>query len=74
MGYKWKQYRRYIVECPYYKKEDRQVIYCSGVVADSSIHLAFAMPSECKVYKQKICSGNYKECKVYQMLEELNNE
>lgn len=74
MGYKWNQYRRYSVECPFYKKEDRQVIYCHGVVENSSIHLAFALPAECKAYKQKFCSGNYKECEVYKMLEELNNE
>ena len=74
MGYKWKQYRRYNVECPFYKKEDRQVIYCSGIIDNSSVHLAFGYPTDCKEYKKKICSGNYKECRVFRMLEELNDE
>ena len=74
MGYKWKRYIRKSVECPYYKKEDRQVIYCSGLVDNSSVHLAFALPSDCKTYKDSICGKNYKVCKVYKMLEELNNE
>ena len=73
MGGKWKQYTRKSVECPFYKKENRQVVYCSGVAENSSIHLAFGTPTDCQAYKDTICTHNYKFCRVYKMLEEVDN-
>lgn len=70
MGHKWKQYTRKSVECPFYKKESRQMVYCSGLVNESSIHLAFADPTACKMYKDAVCGQDYKRCRVYKMLEE----
>lgn len=36
-----------LVRCPYYKYEEPQMIYCEGVVNDSSLHLAFHQRHKC---------------------------
>ena len=74
MGCKWNQYTRKSVECPFYKKESRQVVYCAGVAENTSIHLAFGAADVCHVYKETICGNNYKLCKVYNMLMEVADE
>ena len=67
------QYHSKSTECPFYKKEDRQVIFCSGIVPCSSIHVAFGHDSDCIEYKTSRCRSNYKQCNVYRMLEEIND-
>lgn len=67
------QYRRKSAACPFYKKEDRQTIYCSGVIKNSSTHLAFGYDEDCKKYKDIICGNDYEKCRVYQMLEDMYN-
>ena len=70
MGRKWRTYTRKSAQCPFYKKETTQVIYCSGIEDNSSIHMAFGNASECKAYKDTICGCHYNQCKVFSMLEE----
>ena len=65
------QYRSITAKCPFYKREDRQTILCSGIVEDSSVHLAFGRDADCIDYKTKLCRSNYRLCKVYKMLEEM---
>lgn len=55
--------------CPFYKKEDKQMVFCDGVEPNSSTHLAFANASDCQAYKHKHCRNEYTECEVYRMLE-----
>ena len=66
---KSKQTRRYTITCPFYNKEERQVIYCKGMLPNTSIHLAFGNAMECFDYKAKICTINHEGCPIYQMLE-----
>ena len=58
------------VICPYYKHEDTQVIYCNGVKIGTVLHLAFASPTDAKIYKREICQKCWKECKIAKMLSE----
>ena len=32
--------------CPYYKREERQMVYCEGVDEQSVIHLAFPLAKQ----------------------------
>lgn len=57
--------------CPFYHHEDKQVIYCDGIVPDSVIHLAFANNTDAKAYKVKYCRNCYNECLISQLLEEV---
>lgn len=59
-----------LAKCPYYRKEDSQMIYCDGVQADSVIHLAFANRLDAKDYKKEMCRDDYQGCLIYQMLAE----
>ena len=54
--------------CPFYKHENRNVIYCEGVKEGIVNHLAFANPSECLLYKKEYCRCNYNQCPTYKML------
>lgn len=55
-------------KCKYYLHEDPRMIYCEGVQEGNVLHLAFASASDAKDYKQCRCQGDYKKCKVYEML------
>lgn len=50
------------VQCPYYKEEERQKIYCEGVVKSSSSIQTFATPQAQKEYEDKFCKGCWKNC------------
>ena len=61
--------------CPHYKHEDSQMIYCDGVQDGSVVHLAFASKTDAVGYKVSHCRcKDYKQCKIYQMLEENNDD
>ena len=66
------QYRCKTAMCPFYKKEDRQIIYCGGVADNSSIHLAFGFASSCNDYKTHRCRDDYQGCHIYRMLEDIH--
>jgi hypothetical protein len=54
--------------CPFYKHESRQVIFCEGVRDDTVLHLAFANPSDCILYKKQYCRCNHLQCPISSML------
>lgn len=55
--------------CPFYRHENRNVLYCEGIIEGTVIHVAFANPSECLSYKKKCCRcSDYKHCPIYKML------
>lgn len=57
-----------LVKCPYYKFEERQMIYCEGVQDGTALHLAFDTPANLKDYKQRNCKGCYNQCLIAKML------
>ena len=54
--------------CPFYKYENRNVIYCEGVNEGTVIHIAFANPSECLSYKKQFCRCEHTQCNISKML------
>ena len=58
-------------KCPYYKCEERHEIFCRGPQDGTSMHLAFAIPAEKKVYMKKHCKNEcgYCQCLIEQVLE-----
>ena len=59
------------VVCPYYKSEEKQLIYCRGPQVDTAIHVAFAYPADKVKYKEKFCERDYRFCGLARMLEEV---
>lgn len=49
--------------CPYYKDEDRQKVFCEGLVPNSSIHVAFSTPEMRKEFERNYCkSWDFETC------------
>ena len=67
------QYVSKLAVCPFYKRENRYLICCSGLADNSSIHLAFGLASDCKAHKTSRCRSDYMKCSVYRMLEGMND-
>jgi hypothetical protein len=63
-----KRYTSLKAVCPFYKHENRQVIFCEGIGEDSVIHLAFANPSDCLSHKKRYCRCSHTECSISKML------
>ena len=57
-----------LVKCPYYKGEEKQMIFCEGVQEGSAIHLAFDTSPNLKEYKNRFCKRCYNQCLVAEML------
>ena len=56
----------YHARCPFYKAEDRNVIYCEGVTDTSTIQLAF--PGNARPYKEEYCGGDWEKCLIAKAL------
>ena len=53
-------------QCPFYKAEDRNIIYCEGVKDNSSIHNAF--PGNAAEYKKEFCCDDWESCLIAKAL------
>ena len=42
-------------KCPYYKGQNRNVIFCHGPLPGTSIHYAFASPAERVAHQKQAC-------------------
>ena len=56
----------YEAQCPFYRAEDRNMIYCEGVEKNSSIHNAFA--GSAAAYKARCCCADWESCLIAKML------
>ena len=69
--------RRYLslkAVCPYYKSEEKQIIYCKGFKPDTALHIAFAYPADKVEFKEQYCESKYESCKIAKTLEEGTND
>ena len=73
--------KRYVskeVDCPFYRSEGNQKIYCEGVQDGTAIHLAFASSKTMQEYKETYCCEDFGYCLIADMLyskyEEESNE
>lgn len=57
-----------LIRCPYYKGEERSVLYCEGVQEGCCLHLAFGALPDLKDYKKAYCKGCWKGCRIADML------
>ena len=64
-----KHYESRRAVCPFYKHEGTQMIYCNGVQEGTCVHLAFAVATDAKKYKNTMCYSNYHKCRIARMLE-----
>lgn len=53
--------------CPYYKRDDKQMICCEGVEPGTVIRLAFSSAVRRREYKNQFCRGCWGQCRVAQM-------
>ena len=54
--------------CPFYKDTGKQMIYCEGLEANSSIHNAFAIPERRRQYELEYCkTWQYESCDIAKM-------
>lgn len=61
----------HLVQCPYYKTNTSQVVYCEGLEDGMAIHLAFATHPQLVDYKGRYCRRmEYVKCPLARILEE----
>lgn len=61
----------HLVQCPYYKTNASQVIYCEGLEDGMAIHMAFASHAQLINYKGRFCRKfEYWNCPIAKILEE----
>lgn len=63
-----KRYTSRKAVCPFYKYENRNVIFCEGIKEGTVLHIAFANPSECFLHKKEYCRCNHTGCPISRML------
>ena len=61
-----KHFVSFEAKCPFYKEEDRNIIYCEGLTDSSRIHNAFS--SDAAGYKEQFCCDRWEDCRIAKML------
>lgn len=64
-----KRYVSPMAQCPFYRGEEAQLIYCDGVAPGNTIRLAFGRNA--RDYKLAFCRDDWRECPVARMLWEI---
>ena len=57
-------WQSYLVLCPYYRKESKNVIFCEGYIS-RGINLSFETSKNKAAFKRKYCENNYFNCPFY---------
>lgn len=61
-----KHFVSYEPQCPFYKAEDRDAIYCEGVTDNSTIRLSFS--GSAAAYREEYCSQSWENCLIAKAL------
>ena len=64
-----KYYKRISAECPYYKRETKQLICCTGFKEQTTTHIAFTNGTDKKEHIRSYCCKNYRKCPLARVLE-----
>lgn len=63
------KYEDHLVQCPYYKTNNSQVLYCEGLEDGMAIHMAFASHGQLIDYKSRYCRRRcWSQCPLAAML------
>lgn len=57
-----------LVQCPYYRDEDRQLLRCEGVEDGCGLHLGFSGRYHLRNYKDRYCRDRWTACLIAKML------
>ena len=60
-----------LVQCPYYREEDAQSVYCEGVQSGSRLRLGFLGRKQKKTYGDRFCRDSWKTCRIADMLNRM---
>ena len=59
----------HLVQCPYYKTNTSQVVFCEGLEEGMAIHMAFASHTQLVDYKGRFCRRScYNQCPLAKIL------
>ena len=58
----------WMVKCPYYKADNKQMIFCEGVREGTALHLAFDTHPNLINYKKEFCRGCWNQCLIAEAL------
>jgi len=63
------KYEDHLIQCPYYKTNTSQVLYCEGFEDGMAVHLAFSTHTQLLDYKGRFCRRKcYLECPLAKIL------
>ena len=55
-------------QCPYYRKNGKQSVYCEGVQEACGLRLGFAAKKQRNAYRNMFCRKDWAACMVAKML------
>ena len=58
----------FLVQCPYYREDDPQAVYCEGVQDNTRLRLGFTGRKQKKTYCEHYCREHWKDCMIAKML------
>ncbi len=53
------------VKCPYYRKDDKETIYCEGITSGCKLSLSFLSKKEKQCHMDNFCADTYRYCELY---------
>lgn len=61
------------VNCPYYRCEDKEMIFCENLVDGTNLRLHFNTPPDRKCHENIYCKGDYHRCFLLKALDQKYN-
>lgn len=61
------------VKCPFYHREERQLLKCEGPIIGTTTHLVFGNKEDKDLYKRLYCNKKYCDCLINKMLSEYKH-
>lgn len=60
--------------CPFYQRETRESICCSGISDGNTVRISYANMNNKNEHKKSYCERRYQMCPLYQMLRSQNKQ
>lgn len=57
------------VKCPFYIKDERNMIVCEGFGGSSRVTQQFGKKEQKEAFLKKCCCGKYEECQMHGLIE-----
>ena len=62
------------IKCPFFRAYTENIIYCEGVMPNTTTHIAFESKGKKNCYITQYCACQFTKCRVYRMCDMMYDD